>query len=138
MDLLSQNQLTMKEIAKIYDVSYSLISLINSGEMWHDDGISYPIRFTYKRKAKNTCLCCGKVIDRRARYCMSCYQLKNSISSSVNRSELKKMIREKPFTEVGKYYKVNEKTVRRWCKKLNLPSTKADINSYSDEEWELI
>jgi len=138
MDLLSQNQLTMKEIAKIYDVSYSLISLINSGEMWYDDRVSYPIRPAIKTKEKNTCLICGKVIDRRSKYCLSCYKLKNSINSKINKNELKKMIREKSLAEVSRYYKVHVRTLKRWCEKFNLPSTKTEINSYSEEDWEKI
>ena len=138
MDLLKQNKMTMKEIAKIYDVSHSLISLINSGIMWHEDGVSYPIRATHQLKKTNTCLYCGKIIDQRSKYCIECYHSKNSIESRIDRNELKTMIRTKKLSEVSEYYKVSAKTIKRWCNKFNLPDTKTKINSYSDGEWDSI
>ena len=33
---------------------------------------------------------------------------------------------------------VSDNVIRKWCIKYNLPSRKKDINSYSDEKWELI
>ena len=54
------------------------------------------------------------------------------------REELKKLIREVPFIQIGKIYGVSDNSIRKWCDFEKLPRTKKAINSYSDEEWELI
>ncbi len=46
------------------------------------------------------------------------------------------MIRTIPFTKIGSMYNVNDNSIRKWCDSYNLPRTKKEINSYSDEEWE--
>ena len=53
-----------------------------------------------------------------------------------SREELKKLIRQKPFLQIGKQYEVSDNAIRKWCDFYNLPRTKKEINSYSDEEWE--
>lgn len=55
-----------------------------------------------------------------------------------SREELKYLIRNLPFTKIGKMYGVSDNSVRKWCDFENLPRKKRDINSYSDEEWEKI
>lgn len=59
-------------------------------------------------------------------------------NSYPNREELKKLIRSKPFTQIGIQYELTDNSIRKWCDKFNLPRTKKEINSYSDEEWDLI
>jgi hypothetical protein len=53
----------------------------------------------------------------------------------VNRSDLKDMIRIKPFTSIAKDIGVSDNAIRKWCDKYNLPRTKKEINKYTDEEW---
>jgi len=53
----------------------------------------------------------------------------------VNRSDLKDMIRIKPFTSIAKDFGVSDNAIRKWCDKYNLPRTKKEINKYTDEEW---
>ena len=55
---------------------------------------------------------------------------------SVSRDELKSLIRNKPFVEIGKNFGVSDNAVRKCCDKLNLPRTKSLIKTYSDEEWD--
>ena len=45
------------------------------------------------------------------------------------------MIRTIPFTAIGQQSGVSDNAIKKWCKVANLPSTKKDINSYSDEDW---
>jgi len=40
------------------------------------------------------------------------------------------------LTEISKEFSISSATLTRWCQEFNLPSTKKEINSYSDEEWE--
>ena len=55
-----------------------------------------------------------------------------------DRDTLKKLIKEKPFTQIGEQYGVTDNAVRKWCDRYNLPRRKSEINKYSDEEWELV
>lgn len=90
-----------------------------------------------KVKHSNYCISCGKVIDRKATYCVNCY---NEIRKKdrPTREELKKDIRNMPMTQVGKKYQVSDNGIRKWCDAYGLPRKKTEINNYSDEEWELI
>jgi len=56
----------------------------------------------------------------------------------IDRELLKFKIRSMPFVRIGSEYSVSDTTIRKWCKKLGLPSRVTEINSYSDEEWEQI
>ena len=48
------------------------------------------------------------------------------------------MIRNMPFTKIGERYIVSDNAIRKWCKAENLPTTKKEINKFSDEEWSKI
>lgn len=48
------------------------------------------------------------------------------------------MIRTMPFTMIAKEYNVSDNAIRKWCDSYNLPRRKADINNFTDEEWENI
>lgn len=52
-----------------------------------------------------------------------------------DREQLKQLIRNQPFTFIGKIYGVKDNTIRKWCDKYNLPRTKTQINQYTDEQW---
>ena len=65
------------------------------------------------------------------------YSFPNS-NKLVYRDELKELIRTKPFTYVGEYYGVTDNAVRKWCKRINLPSKSTEIKQISDEDWEKI
>lgn len=54
------------------------------------------------------------------------------------RKELKDDIRNNKLTYVAKKYNVSLRTIYNWCEKYNLPSTKHEINLYSDEDWQNI
>ena len=45
------------------------------------------------------------------------------------------MIRVEAFTSIAKRFGVSDNAIRKWCDKYNLPRTKKEINSYTDEEW---
>ena len=45
------------------------------------------------------------------------------------------MIRTLPFTQIGENFGVSDNTIRKWCKAMELPSRKADINKYTDLDW---
>lgn len=93
----------------------------------------------YKEKIINYCIDCGCEIYPNAKRCVKCYNLKKrKVEERPDRDALKDAIRNNPFLRVGKLFDVTDNAVRRWCDYYNLPRTKTEINSYSDEEWALI
>lgn len=51
------------------------------------------------------------------------------------RTELKELIRNLPFTKIGEKYNVTDNTIRKWCKNYGLPTKKTEIKAMTDEEW---
>lgn len=138
---LKTSPLTQKDIAKKFGVSHSLISQINTGRMWVQDQEQYPIRNNHNTiKVTHKCIKCGKGIEYRSKYCADCYKQlrKQHIFDTISREELKHKIRTLPFTEIAREFNTWDKTIKRWCKTYNLPSTKREINTYTDEEWSKI
>ena len=87
---------------------------------------------------KNYCCDCGVEISRNAKRCNSCAN-KNKIQDVIiSREELKNLIRNKSFSEIGRLYNVSDNAVRKWCDKYCLPRKKTEIKQYSDKEWEVI
>ena len=84
------------------------------------------------------CKNCGKEIGKGAVHCPECSHLAMRTVNRPSRSELKNLIRSLPFTQIGKQYGVTDNSIRKWCKSENLPYKKTEINSYSQEEWDLI
>lgn len=96
-------------------------------------------RIVYNRHISpqhNYCVDCGKEISTRSTRCNDC-EHKNRIKNSkmrISRDDLKKKIRNLPFTKIGEEFGVSDKAIAKWCIKYNLPSKKKDIKSYSDAE----
>ena len=98
-------------------------------------------------KQEYFCSDCGIPISKNSesRKCKSC-AAKSSINrerkvlleNRPDRNELKYLIRNQSFLEIGRMYNISDNAVRKWCKTDNLPSTKKEINSYSNEEWDKI
>lgn len=143
---LLRQPITMLEIAKRYNVHHTTISNINLGKTWYHKNISYPIRKTNEyNKTKMTdknneyfCIDCGKKISYKATRCLDCDHIHQRKVNRISRQQLKILIRKEPFSKIGKQFGVSDNAIRRWCDSYNLPRTKKEINSYSDEEWKLI
>lgn len=109
--------------------------------------------FTDNYKGKNVK---DKVID--ALYCNSCGNTITSASVSglclscsakriandfydelgITREYLKTLVRTETFINIGKLYNRSDNAIRKWCKHFNIPSSKKEINSLSDDEWDKI
>lgn len=95
------------------------------------------------KKEVKYCLDCGKEISEKAIRCKSCAaKEKNKINRVVenrpNRQELKNLVRNYSFLSIGKKYGVSDNAIRKWCKIEKIPYKKTEINSYSQEEWDLL
>lgn len=106
---------------------------------FRNNGQGRPGRITTEnRSSKKYCIDCGKEIFSTSLRCRDCEHKNRITEKPVTREELKILIRTKPFTEIGKMFKVTDNAIKKWCKTYNLPFRKKDINLYSDAEWELI
>ena len=134
--LLANTSLSQEEISKRFGVSQRTISGINTGQTWIETNRIYPIRHTEAEMKR--CCDCGKKILSDSTRCPACEMKSRQKEPPVSREELKKMIRNIPFLQVGRLFGVSDTAIRKWCKKMNLPSTKNEIKTYSEEEWEKI
>ena len=133
---------THKIIAERNQVSEEMVQGINTGRYWYSEENQYPIRESrfnpIKGKQIFYCKDCGKEISKNSIRCKEC-ESKNRIQEKpITREELKKKIRAMSFVQIGKEFHCSDNNVRKWCDFYNLPRTKKDIKSYSDEEWEKI
>ena len=94
---------------------------------------------------KIPCPICGNLMDSNAKQCLSCENkqrkeqaIKEKESKGITREFLKQEIKNKSFAQIGKEHGVSSNTIKKWCKKFNLPFRKKDIKKYSDEEWKNI
>lgn len=81
------------------------------------------------------CKDCGEKVSRNGVLCPSCAAKRRRRTIRPNREELKKLIRETSFVEIARYYNVSDNSIRKWCVKEQLPSSKREIKTYTDEEW---
>lgn len=137
--LLSNNvrEILNKDIAKNFNVTEETIRDINIGKTWNDSKLSYPLRYYKPNDSKkklgkniNYCKMCNSEISRDAIYCVECYkkiQEQNSKVNNISKEELKELIYKYSFTKIGEMYGVSDNTIRKWCKKYNLPYRKKDL-----------
>lgn len=93
---------------------------------------------TRKLKRHNYCKDCGKEIAPKSTWCPECALKHNRVhkispSDKPSKEELLQLIKEKPFTEIGRTYGVTDNAIRKWCKKMGLPSTKRELNALYQE-----
>lgn len=92
-----------------------------------------------KQKFKENFYCsiCGIQITKNSKngLCPNCYSITTRKVGRPDREESKKMIREESFVSIGKMYNVSDNAIRKWCKSMNLPFKKIEINKYSDIDW---
>ena len=114
---------------------YLAENVLSSYKRLSDDEL---YNYTTKTEGHSYCLNCGQEISSKAQYCLVCYGKRQRVSERLSREELKRLIRTKSFTQIGRDFNVTDNAIRKWCKAENLPSKKADINNISDERWEEI
>lgn len=90
----------------------------------------------------NFCIDCGKKITSKSLRCTECAQkYRKDIaqeSKPITREELKTLIRENTFVDIGKQFNVSDNAIRKWCKVFNLPTSRQQIRKTNDEDWEKI
>ena len=136
---IKNSTLSFKEIAEKYNLDLSMIYYINRGSYHSLPNEVYPLR-TVKNlnKQYHYCLDCGIELKTNSLRCIKCSQIYQRKKQRPNRNELKKLIRNTSFVELGKQYNVSDNAIRKWCKYENLPFKKSEIKKYSDQDWEKI
>lgn len=79
--------------------------------------------------------CGGYKGSGNAQLCITCAHKKQQRAKRPNRDELKQLIRQKSFAEIGRNFNVSDNAIRKWCISYGLPKKKTEINNYTDEEW---
>lgn len=136
-----EGNISHQDLANEYGVHKDTIRDINVGRTWFDDKLTYPLHYSkfdpriQHIKEKKYCVDCGKEIYKKSIRCRECNSKHKQKEIIISRDELKNLIKTTPFTTIGKQFNVSDNAIRKWCVKYNLPRTKKEINSYSDEEW---
>lgn len=90
----------------------------------------------------NTCVDCGVVIANTSTRCQECnkkLQRQERLERiPISREDMKKRIRTETLTGIAKDFNITANGFKRWIQAYELPDTKTKINSYTDEEWELL
>lgn len=138
-----QGEISHQELANKYGVSKDTIRDINVGRTWKTDSLIYPLHYSKfdadnPNKKKYFCCDCGTEISKGALRCRDCNNIYRKKEKPISREELKNLIRNLPFTQIGQQFGIADNSIRKWCDSYNLPRTKKEINSYSDEDWELL
>lgn len=88
-----------------------------------------------KNKITNNCKDCGCEIGNKSTYCVKCAPkhhkiFKVSEANMPTKEELLEMIKKMSFVEIGKMYGITDNSIRKWCKKYNIPSTKKELRKF--------
>lgn len=86
---------------------------------------------------KNYCQICGKEISKNAKICIGCYgKSQRKVADRPEPEELRKILLEHNgnFSEVGRLFEVQDNTIRKWCKKYNMPYHSNDYKQNSKKE----
>lgn len=89
---------------------------------------------TKRNKKEYFCIDCGKQINRGSTRCLKCSAIYTAMKKQQesnkeypSKEELEKLILEKTFEDIGRMYGVKGNSVKKWCKKYELPFRKIDI-----------
>lgn len=87
---------------------------------------------------KYFCSSCGAEITKYSKsgLCNSCFRAAARKVERPTREELKELIQQYSFTELGRMFDVSDNSIRKWCQSYQLPSRKTDILKV--QNWEEI
>lgn len=97
-----------------------------------------PIKVQDINSTNYKCTNCGAPVQKKEGLCVSCSNFFQRKVERPDRDDLKKLIREKSFLEIGRKYGVSDNAIRKWCKAENLPYKKTEIKKLTNKEWILI
>ena len=131
--LLRETEIPNLEIAKMFNVTDALISMINNGKRCFLKNETYPIRNKNIHEG-NKCIDCGKIISQKAKRCKEC-NIKYRQRYIPVKDELLKIVLSTSFEQTGRKYGVSGNTIKKWLKHYGEPSMKEDLlKKYSPEK----
>lgn len=84
-----------------------------------------------RRKNMKICPMCNiSEIHKTSKMCIECYNKERS-KNIPPKEELEKIIYVMSFVQIGKQYGVTDNTVRKWCKKYDLPYRYGELHKYN-------
>ena len=91
--------------------------------------------YNYSDNPKKYCIDCGIEIHFSSERCVQCNAKRQQVVERPSREELKTLIKTNSFLQIGKKYGVTDNTIRKWCKKENLPTKRSEIQKIREEDW---
>ena len=88
------------------------------------------------KKKEYMCPECGTTVYTKNSLCLACAGKKRRKVEHPSRAELKNLIQQYNFVEIGQFYNVTEASIRKWCKNENLPYRLKDIKKMSPNDWD--
>lgn len=135
-DLLDRKIKTAEDLLNNLEINFSYLLTDNSELRKHNKKI-----VVKKFYIEKICpICNKKFIGRNTqKFCSyECSSKSQRVSERPSREDLKKLIKNESFLAIGKKFNVSDNTIRKWCKSMNLPFKKTEINKYTNEEWDKI
>lgn len=116
---------------EIHENAYTQEELFN--KQYFDENFANEL-ISLKKDQTYFCSECGTEITRYSDtgLCNICYNKTRRKCQHPSREELKELIQNTSFVQIGKMYGVSDNAVRKWCKQYKLPSKKQDIVSITD------
>lgn len=82
----------------------------------------------------NYCEKCNKLISKYSKLCAECLNEERAKHSKIPEKEiLLNLIKNYPFVKIGKMFDVSDNTIRKWCKKYDLPYKRKDIEKIKNK-----
>lgn len=130
-------------IANDFNVHWTTIRTINTGQSHYDPHEQYPIReqiytnrngitkFCSELKEEHRCTKCGAKTTEKGVLCVTCSKANQRVvRERPNPMILAKQITEIGFEQVGKYYGVSGKAISKWCKSYGIPHTIKELKQW--------
>ena len=130
--LIPVDETSLIKTIKFDDDTYLISNILSGYERLTDEEL-----YNSSHTGKYYCEDCGCEVSYGAIKCLSCRNKEKS-KNIPERFVLKQLIREIPFTQIGKQFGVSDNAVRKWCDKYNLPRKTGEIKKYTDKEWNLL
>lgn len=130
--LIPVDETSLTKTIKFDDDTYLISNILSGYERLTDEEL-----YNSSHTGKYYCEDCGCEVSYGAIKCLSCRNKEKS-KNIPERFVLKQLIREIPFTQIGKQFGVSDNAVRKWCDKYNLPRKTGEIKKYTDKEWNLL
>ena len=94
---------------------------------------------SFNSKKEYFCVKCKtNKVSKKGNICTKCSAISQRKVDRPEREELKMLIRNKSFLEIGRIYGVTDNAIRKWCRAEKLPDKKSEIKKITDEDWKLI